>query len=173
MSTVRAADRGRRVADAPFTSNSVLVFLGAVLDSEATLRRKTAILTRMLNLQGSIGMFGHVSVRVPGTNRVLLSPGGGTDKSKVKAEDIACAIFTLTPDLNADFPAYAARQMGWRDVPLMCARELDVPAAMEKVIRVLLLVNSEIPASKIKHQYLGDTPQLRPDLAQKGPKGAK
>ena len=58
------------------------------MDSEATLRRKTAILTRMLNLQGSIGMFGHVSVRVPGTNRVLLSPGGGTDKSKVKADDI-------------------------------------------------------------------------------------
>ena len=94
-------------------------------------------------------------------------------ENKLQAEDIACAIFTLTPDLNADFPAYAARQLGWRDVPLMCARELDVPGAMEKVIRVLLLVNSKIPASKIKHQYLGDTPQLRPDLAQKGPKGAK
>jgi chorismate mutase len=93
--------------------------------------------------------------------------------NKVKAEDIATAIFTLSPDLNADFPAYAARQMGWRDVPLMCARELDVPGAMARVIRVLLLVNSKIPASKIKHQYLGDTPQLRPDLAQKGPKGAK
>ena len=93
--------------------------------------------------------------------------------NQVAPEDIACAIFTLTPDLNADFPAYAARQLGWRDVPLMCARELDVPAAMEKVIRVLLLVNSEMPASAIKHQYLGDTPQLRPDLAQKGPKGAK
>ena len=91
----------------------------------------------------------------------------------IAAEDIACAIFTLTPDLNADFPAYAARQLGWRDVPLMCARELDVPAAMEKVIRVLLLVNSDTPSSKIKHQYLGDTPKLRPDLAQKGPKGAK
>ena len=93
--------------------------------------------------------------------------------NKVKSTDIATAIFTLSPDLNADFPAYAARQMGWSDVPLMCARELDVPGAMEKVIRVLLLVNSKIPASKIKHQYLGDTPQLRPDLAQKGPKGAK
>jgi len=93
--------------------------------------------------------------------------------NKVSPEDIACAIFTLTPDLNADFPAYAARQLGWRDVPLMCARELDVPAAMEKVIRVLLLVNSSIPPSKIKHQYLGDTPKLRPDLAQKGPKGAQ
>ena len=93
--------------------------------------------------------------------------------NKVKAEDIATAIFTLSPDLNADFPAYAARQMGWRDVPLMCARELDVPGAMARDIRVLLLVNSKIPASKIKHQYLGDTPTLRPDLAQKGPKGAK
>ena len=93
--------------------------------------------------------------------------------NKIEADDIACAIFTLTPDLNADFPAYAARQLGWRDVPLMCARELDVPAAMEKVIRVLLLVNSDTPSSKIKHQYLGDTPKLRPDLAQKGPKGAK
>jgi len=93
--------------------------------------------------------------------------------NRVKAGDIAAAIFTLSPDLNADFPAYAARQMGWTDVPLMCARELDVPGAMARVIRVLLLVNSRIPASKIKHQYLGDTPQLRPDLAQKGPKGAK
>lgn len=93
--------------------------------------------------------------------------------NKVKPADIATAIFTLSPDLNADFPAYAARQMGWRDVPLMCARELDVPGAMARVIRVLLLVNSKIPAGKIKHQYLGDTPQLRPDLAQKGPKGAK
>ena len=94
-------------------------------------------------------------------------------ENRLQAEDIACAIFTLTPDLNADFPAYAARQLGWRDVPLMCARELDVPEAMEKVIRVLLLVNSTTPPSKIKHQYLGDTPKLRPDLAQKGPKGAK
>jgi chorismate mutase len=53
----------------------------------------------------------------------------------------------------------------------MCARELDVPGAMEKVIRVLLLVNTARPASKIRHQYLGDTPRLRPDLTHKGPKG--
>jgi len=91
--------------------------------------------------------------------------------NRVKPADIAAAIFTLSPDLNADFPAYAARQLGWTDVPLMCARELDVPGAMEKVIRVLLLVNSKTPPSKIKHQYLGDTPRLRPDLATKGPKG--
>jgi chorismate mutase len=93
--------------------------------------------------------------------------------NKVKSGDIAAAIFTLSPDLNAEFPAYAARQLGWTGVPLMCAREIDVPGSMEGVIRVLLLVNSRIPASKIKHQYLGGAARLRPDLAQKGSKGAK
>src|SRR5260370_16149755 len=58
------------------------------MDDETTLRRKTATLTRMLNHQGTIGMFGHVSVRVPGTNRVLLSPGGGTDKATVQPDEI-------------------------------------------------------------------------------------
>jgi ribulose-5-phosphate 4-epimerase/fuculose-1-phosphate aldolase len=55
---------------------------------ESVLRAKTATLARMLNLQGSIGMFGHVSIRVPGTNRMLISPGGGTDKSTVRPQDI-------------------------------------------------------------------------------------
>ena len=58
------------------------------MDDETSLRRKTATLTRMLNLQGTIGMFGHVSVRVPGTDRILLSPGGGTDKATVRPDDI-------------------------------------------------------------------------------------
>jgi len=58
------------------------------MDDETSLRRKTATLTRMLNLQGTIGMFGHVSVRVPGTDRILLSPGGGTDKATVQPDDV-------------------------------------------------------------------------------------
>ena len=58
------------------------------MDDETTLRHKTATLTRMLNHQGTIGMFGHVSVRVPGTDRILLSPGGGTDKSTVQPDEI-------------------------------------------------------------------------------------
>src|SRR5262249_58563780 len=61
---------------------------GAFMDDETASRRKTATLTRMLNLQGTIGMFGHVSVRVPGTDRVLLSPGGGIDKATVQPDDI-------------------------------------------------------------------------------------
>ena len=122
-------------------------------------------------IRGAVNIASNTKEEILSKSRELLEAILGANK--VKPADIAAAIFTLSPDLNADFPAYAARQLGWRDVPLMCARELDVPEAMEKVIRVLLLVNSELPSSKIKHQYLGDTPKLRPDLAQKGPKGAK
>ena len=87
--------------------------------------------------------------------------------NRVKAEDVAAAIFSLTPDLDAEFPAIAARKLGWTDVPLMCAVELAVPHGMKKVVRVLLLVNTGLAASKIRHQYLGGTPALRPDLARK------
>ena len=120
-------------------------------------------------IRGAINIASNTKDEILSRSRELLE--AIVKANKVKADDIAAAIFTLSPDLNADFPAYAARQMGWRDVPLMCARELDVPGAMAKVIRVLLLVNSNIPSSKIRHQYLGDTPRLRPDLARKGTKG--
>lgn len=63
------------------------------MDDEATLREKTATLARMLNQQGTIGMFGHVSCRVPDTTRMIISPGGGTDKSRVRPED--CLVFDL------------------------------------------------------------------------------
>ena len=85
--------------------------------------------------------------------------------NRVNADDVAAAIFSMTPDLDAEFPAIAARRMGWTDVPLMCATELDVPGGMKKVVRILLLVNSNVPSRKIRHQYLGKTPALRPDLA--------
>lgn len=88
----------------------------------------------------------------------------------VKADDVASAIFSLTPDLDAEFPAIAARKMGWDDVPLMCCAELGIPGAMKRVVRVLLLVNTSKPPSKIRHQYLGKTPRLRPDLNSKGTK---
>jgi len=120
-------------------------------------------------IRGAVNIASNTKEEILSKSRELLE--AILKANKIEADDIACAIFTLTPDLNADFPAYAARQLGWRDVPLMCARELDVPEAMEKVIRVLLLVNTRLAAARIKHQYLGDTPRLRPDLANKGPKG--
>jgi chorismate mutase len=80
-------------------------------------------------------------------------------------EDIAAAWFTTTPDLRSEFPAAAARQLGWRDVPLMCAHEMGVPASnprsLPRCIRVLLLVNTNVPASVIRFVYLRGAEKLR------------
>ncbi|MEW6171659.1 MAG: chorismate mutase [Bacillota bacterium] len=80
-------------------------------------------------------------------------------------EEIASAFFTLTPDLNAQFPALAARELGWRCVPLLCAQEIDVPGAAAGVVRVLVHVNTDKPQKELKHLYLGDAARLRPDLS--------
>jgi chorismate mutase len=120
-------------------------------------------------IRGAVDVASNTKDEILSKTRTLLE--AMVRENKVKAADVATAIFSLTPDLNAEFPAIAARQMGWTDVPLMCAAELGVPGAMERVVRVLLLVNTKTPAAKIRHQYLGNTPRLRPDLARKGPKG--
>ena len=120
-------------------------------------------------VRGAIDVASNSKEEILSKTRTLLE--AMVRENKVKAADVATAIFSLTPDLNAEFPAIAARQMGWAEVPLMCAAELGVPDAMQKVVRILLLVNTKTPAAKIRHQYLGATPRLRPDLARKGPKG--
>src|SRR5258706_9449972 len=63
----------------------------------------------------------------------------------IAPEDIASVLFTLTPDLNAEYPAAAAREVGWMDVPLMCAQEIDKPDALPRTIRVLILWNTGTP----------------------------
>jgi len=80
-------------------------------------------------------------------------------------EDVASAIFTTTPDLNATFPAVAAREIGWNEVPLLCSHEMDVPASLQKAVRVLIHVNTTRTASEIKHVYLKDARKLRPEWA--------
>jgi len=79
--------------------------------------------------------------------------------------DIAAAWFTTTPDLTSEFPAAAARQLGWGDVPLMCAHEMAVPASnprsLARCIRVLLLVNTTVPSSAIRFVYLRGAEKLR------------
>jgi len=78
--------------------------------------------------------------------------------------DLASAIFTVTGDLGAAYPAKAARQLGWTGTPLMCAREIPVPGSLPRCIRVLLHWNTELPQSAIRHVYLGEAANLRPDL---------
>src|SRR3954454_2677465 len=85
------------------------------------------------------------------------------DRNGLSADDLVSCIFTLTPDLHAEFPAVAAREMGLSAVPLMCARELDVPGSMPRVIRVL--VHCYLAAGREpQHAYLGEAARLRLDL---------
>ncbi|MBI2823436.1 MAG: chorismate mutase [Planctomycetia bacterium] len=83
--------------------------------------------------------------------------------------DVASAIFTTTVDLNAEFPALAARQLGWLDVPLLCAHELDVPGSLRRCIRVLLHWNTARPQHEIVHVYIKGATILRPDLSRLPP----
>ncbi|MCY4579988.1 MAG: chorismate mutase [Chloroflexi bacterium] len=76
-------------------------------------------------------------------------------------DDIAAAFFTTTPDLNADFPAAAARLMGWTHVALMDAVEIDVPGSQSRCIRTLILVNTEKRADEIVNIYLREAANLR------------
>lgn len=88
-------------------------------------------------------------------------------KNLIKTEDIFSIFLTATPDLDADFPAYAARQMGLESVPLLCAQEINVVGSMEKVIRILIHFNSDKRQSEIVNCYLGRTIELRPDQGEK------
>jgi len=82
----------------------------------------------------------------------------------LQPEDIASVFFTVTDDLNAAYPARSARDLGWDQVPLMCAQEIPVPGSLPRCIRVLLHWNTDLPASAIHHIYLGAAAALRPDL---------
>lgn len=83
------------------------------------------------------------------------------ESNGVEVDDIAAAYFTTTDDLNAEFPAAAARKLGWTEVALLCAHEMKVPNAMQRVVRVMLLVNTDKPASEIVFQYLRGAEALR------------
>ena len=79
--------------------------------------------------------------------------------------DVISAIFTVTDDLRSEFPAHAARELGWLDVPLLCTMEIPVPGSLARCIRVLLHIESTKARSEIRHVYLHDARTLRPDLA--------
>lgn len=87
-------------------------------------------------------------------------------RNKMEAADIASAIFTVTRDVNAEFPALAARQLGWLEVPLLCGYEVDVPGSLPKCIRVLVHWNTDIAQSEIQHVYIHEAVRLRPDLSK-------
>jgi chorismate mutase len=81
----------------------------------------------------------------------------------LRPEDIASVFFTTTPDLNAAFPAQAAREFGWRDTALMCSHEMNVPDALPKCVRVLIHWNTDKRQDEIVHIYLKNAATLRSD----------
>ena len=81
-------------------------------------------------------------------------------------EDLASVIFTATPDLDAAYPARAARGLGWVNMPLLCLQEMAVEGSLPHCIRVLLHWNTDLPPDQIHHIYLGQARSLRPDLIE-------
>jgi len=82
-------------------------------------------------------------------------------ENNLKVEEIASVLFSSTPGLNAEFPAVAAREIGWNETPLVCMQEIAVPGALKNCIRVLLHFNTDLPQSQMKHLYLREAKNLR------------
>ena len=90
-------------------------------------------------------------------------------RNGIESQDVASAIFTTTPDLDAEFPAMAARQLGWLEVPLLCGHEMTIPGSLPRCIRVLVHWNTDLPQNAIQHVYIRDAVKLRPDLCKLPP----
>ncbi len=89
------------------------------------------------------------------------------DVNGIDAEDVGSAIFTTTVDLDAEYPALAARMLGWMDVPLLCGHEMNVPTGLKRTVRVLIHWNTATPQKDIQHIYINGAEVLRPDQALK------
>ncbi|MDG1990648.1 MAG: chorismate mutase [Dehalococcoidia bacterium] len=87
-------------------------------------------------------------------------------KNKINTEDIASIFFSTTKDLNAEYPAVAARKQELLNVALFCTHEMDIPGGLQKCLRILLHVNTEQGYNDVKHIYLKGAKILRPDLAE-------
>jgi chorismate mutase len=86
------------------------------------------------------------------------------ERNQLTPDDLVSVIFTATPDLTAEFPAYAARLIGITDVPFLCATEIAVPGSMPRVIRLLAHVDCDLARAAVRHVYLRGAAALRTDL---------
>ncbi|MFI7441960.1 chorismate mutase [Nonomuraea indica] len=88
------------------------------------------------------------------------------ERNELTTDDVISVLFTATPDLTAEFPALAARKLGFHEVPLICCSEIDVPGALPRVVRLMAHVETDRPRSEIQHVYLRGAVALRQDIAQ-------
>jgi chorismate mutase len=87
-------------------------------------------------------------------------------RNDLSTDDVISVIFSATPDLDAEFPALAARKLGFQDVPLLCCREIPVPSAMPRVVRLMMHIETSRPRAEVHHVYLRGAAALRLDIAQ-------
>ena len=112
------------------------------------------------------------AIQVDGDSRQEILDGSAElvstvlERNELTADDIISIVFTATPDLTAEFPAYAARLLGLTDVPLLCASEIAVPGAMPRTLRLLAHVETERSRAQLRHVYLRGAAALRTDLPQ-------
>ena len=116
---------------------------------------------RIRGLRGATRVARDDSERIRTATRQLLAEM--LLRNSLRQDAIVSAFFTVTPDLVSEFPARAAREMGWDDVAMLCSTEIPVPGSMDRVVRVLL--HAELPVnSSLRHVYLNGAEELRPDL---------
>ena len=118
------------------------------------------------------GIRGATSVDVNGAEPIVAATRELLERivaaNGLATEDVASVILTATSDLDAAYPARAAREMGWVHVPLLCMQEMAVVGSLPRCIRVLVLWNTDRPAGQIRHVYLRRARALRPDLVEEG-----
>lgn len=91
---------------------------------------------------------------------------GVMEANRLEVDDVISILFTATGDLVSEFPAYAARQLGFSDVPLMCARELEIAGSMPRVVRLMAHVETDLARGEVTHVFLHGAAGLRRDLAR-------
>lgn len=117
------------------------------------------------------GIRGAITVESNDTEEILVATKEllekVTEENGIIEDRIASIFFSMTSDLDQAFPAVAARELGWTNVPLFCVKELDIEGSLSRCIRILIHYNTDKEQDQIKHIYLREAKRLRPDLVEK------
>lgn len=119
-------------------------------------------MSMMRGVRGATTVDGNTAEAILAATRELLQVM--IDANGIEEADVASVIFTSTPDLNAVYPAKAARQLGWRQTALMGCQEMDVPGGLPYCVRILIHWNTPKTLDELQHVFLHNAVQLRPDL---------
>lgn len=118
---------------------------------------------RIRAIRGATTVEGNSREAILGATRELIQQV--VERNALALDDLVSAIFTMTPDLDAVFPAEAAREMGWNQIPLLCTREIGVPGSLPQCVRIMLHTYTPLPPEQVQHVYLREAVRLRPDLS--------